>query len=293
MLKIERRLIEFVEKHMCLLGALILSLLALYLRRIAVWWNYESIGAYFDMHKNYTQTSVYFALVRLVQYFPVLPVHSIKWLAGLADFGVAGLTVYMLGHETDDRKRLIFYTAILFSPVLFLRGIIWAQLDSVAILLLLTGYVIYDSKLSLNKKIGMCLACIPVILAVSLCPYLFPIVVLYLWKKEKGHQEFWTSVLLLLSGSVVLQLLCTLLTGLPWLDGIFSGIRFLTYHPESGALYVDAGEWLLQLIYLYSAVAAVFTALAAGKHRISYGWTILIQTVAALLYGAKLFQVLP
>lgn len=289
MLKIERRLIEFVEKHMCLLGALLLSLLALYLRKIAVWWNYESIGAYFDMHENFTQTSVYFALVRLVQYFPVLPVHSIKWLAGLADFGVAGLTVSMLGHEADDRKRLIFYTVILFSPVLFLRGIIWAQLDSVAILLLMTGYVMYCGKRSKNNKIGMRIAYVPVIAAVSLCPYLLPIVVLYLWKKEKGQKEFWINVLLLLSGSLVLQLLCTPVIGRPWLEGIFSGIRFLSYHPESGALYVDAGEWLLQLMYLYSAAAAVLTALAAGKHRISYGWTVLIQAAAALLYGVKLF----
>lgn len=293
MLKIERRLIEFVEKHMCLLGALILSLLALYLRKIAVWCNYESIGAYFDMHENYIQTSVYFVLVRLVQFLPVLPVHSIKWLAGLADFGVAGLTVYMLGREVDDRKRLIFYTVSLFSPVLFLRGIIWAQLDSVAILLLLTGYAIYSSKQGKNKKIGMRIACVPVIFAVSLCPYLFPVVILYLWKKEKEQQEFWTHVLILVSGGVILQFLCTLLIGQSWMEGIFSGIRFLTYHQESGALFEDAGEWLLQLIYLYSAVAAVLTALAAGKHRISYGWTIVVQAVAVLLYGAKLFQVLP
>lgn len=281
MLKWERKLIEFVEKHMCLLCALFLSILALYLRKVAVWWTYDSLSSYFDMHENYTGTAAYFLIVNMVQYLPVIPGHSIKWLAGLSDFGVAVLIVYLLGSEIDDRKRLIFYTACLYSPVIFMRGIIWAQMDSAAVLLLLAGYALYGKK-------AQC-ALVLAIGAVALCPYLFPAVLLYLWKKERNTKELWPKVLFFTFGGLLVQTVSALLIGERWTEGVLSGVRFLTYHPESGMLYEDAGQWMLQMIYLYSPAAAVLTALAAGKGKLSYSWTIMIHIVAAVLYGANLF----
>lgn len=281
MLKWERKLIEFVEKHMCLLCALFLSLLALYLRKIAVWWTYDSLSSYFDMHENYTGTAAYFLIVKMVQYLPVLPGHSIKWIAGLSDFGVAALVVYLLGREIDDRKRLIFYTACLYSPVMFMRGIIWAQLDSVAVLLLLAGYALYGKKVQC--------ALILAIGAVVLCPYLFPAVILYLWKRERNTKELWYRIFLLTFGGLLVQTVSALLIGERWTEGVFSGVRFLTYHPETGMLYEDAAQWMLQMFYLYSPAAVVLAALAAGKKKISYSWTITIHVAATVLYGANLF----
>lgn len=292
MLKIERRLLELAEKHMLPLSALLLSLLALYLRKTAVWWNYENIGVYFDLHENHTQTAAYYLLVRLVQYLPLLPVHSIKWLAGISDFGVAGLVVYLLGKEADGRKKLIFYVVCVFSPVLFLRGIIWAQLDSFAVLLLLAGYALQSGKNRKRRAAG-CLALVSVIGAVSLCPHLFLIVLVYLWRNNERQRSFWIQAASVVAGGLSVQLISALLIGEAWTEGLYSAIRFLMYHPESGVRYKDAAEWIQHMIYLYSPVAAVLTALAAARHRITYNWTIGIQIVAAALYGSVLFTELP
>lgn len=289
MLKLERRLLEFAEKHMLLLSALFLSLLALYLRKTAVWWNYENIVSYFDLHENHTQTAAYYLLVRLVQFLPLLPVHSIKWLAGISDFGVAGLVVYLLGKEVHGGKRLIFYVVCLFSPVLFLRGIIWAQLDSLAVGLLLLGYILH-SRRQKNKRAISLPALVTVIAAIALCPYLYLAMFFYLWQVEERKQVFWTCVAAVTAGSLLVQSACAMLIGEALIDGLYSGIRFLTYHPESGILYDNGTEWVLQMVYLYSPVAAVSTILAAGKHRLSYNWTIVIQIVGTLLYGSVLFE---
>lgn len=288
MLKIERKLLELAEKYMILLSALFLSFLALYLRKIGVWWNYENIAAYFDLHEYHTHTSAYYLLVRLVQYLPLLPVHSIKWLAGISDFGVAGLVVYLLGKETDGRKKLIFYVVCVFSPVLFLRGIIWAQLDSFAVLLLLAAYALQSGKKQKRRADG-CLALTSVIGAISLCPYLFLIVLFYLWKNNERQQSFWIQIVSVVAGGMLVQFISASLVGEAWTDGLYSTIRFLTYHSESGMRYEDATEWLLHMIYLYSPVAAVLTALAAARHRLSYNWTIGIQIVVTVLYGSVLF----
>lgn len=290
--KIERKLLEFLEKHMLLLSALIFSLLALYLRKTGVWWRYENIDAYFDLHENHTYTSAYYMLIRLIQYLPFLPLYSIKWLAGVSDFGVAGLVVYLLGKETDGRKKLIFYVVSIFSPVLFLRGIIWAQLDSFAVLLLLAGYALQSGK----KKRGRfydCFALISVIGGVSLCPYLFLIVLFYLWQKNERQQNFWLQTAFVVTGGLLVQLVSAYLMNEAWTEGLFSTVRFLTYHPVSGMKYEDATEWLINMIILYSPVASVLTALAAARHRFSYNWTIVIQIVATVLYGSVLFTELP
>lgn len=292
MLKIERRLLELAEKHMLLLSALLLSLLALYLRKTGVWWSYENIGAYFDLHENHAHTAAYYLLVRLVQYLPLLPVHSIKWLAGISDFGVAGLVVYLLGKETDGRKKLIFYVVCVFSPVLFLRGIIWAQLDSFAVLLLLAGYALQSGRKKKGRA-GGCLALASVIGAISLCPHLFLIVLFYLWQNNERQKNFWLQTAYVVAGGLLVQFISAFLIEEAWTDGLYSTIRFLTYHPESGMRYEDATEWILHMIYLYSPVASVLTALAAARRRLSYNWTIGIQIVAAVLYGSVLFTELP
>lgn len=293
MLKIERKAVEFVEKKLFLICVLFLSLLALYLRRIAVWWNYDAIGSYFDMHENYTQTATYFLIVRLVQYLPLLPAHSIKYLAALSDFGVAAMTTYLLGKNADDRKRLIFYTVCLFSPVLFLRGVIWAQLDSVAILFLLIGYALYSVRKKIGKGGARWFALLSAAVSIALCPHLFLVVLLYLWKNEGKQRDFWCDLLVLTGVGLAIQFASALLIGASWKEGVLSGVRFLTYHPESGALYENGEEWLLQMVYLYSPVGTVLTALATGRHKLSYGWAALTQIVAAVLYGANLFVALP
>ena len=292
MLKIERRIIELVERHLYLLCVLLLSCLALYLRRTAVWWNYSSVASYFDMHENYTQTPVYFLVVRLVQYLPFLPLHSIKYIAAMSDFGVAVFIVHLLGRDADARKKLIFFTVFLFSPVLFLRGIIWAQPDSLGILLLLFGYALQGGEQK-NGRVSVFLAFLAVIGAISLCPCLLLIVLFYLWHKKETQQAFWMRAAAIIAGGLSVQMISALLLGENWTNGLYSITRFLTYHPESGMRYQDAAEWLLQMIYLYCPAAAVITALAAARHRISYGWTIGIQIVASALYGSVLFTELP
>lgn len=290
MLKIERKFVEFVEKHLFLLCVLISLLLALYLRKIAVWWNYGAVSSYFDMHEHYTQTVTYHLIVRLLQYLPLMPLHSIKWLAGLADFGVAGLVTYLLGKEANASKRLIFFITCLFSPVLFLRGITWGQIDSLGILLLLIGYTLYAGEGPKGRKYRKWLALLPTACAAALCPWLFFAALLYFWRKEERQSDFWCGLLLLTAGVFALQLVSALLLQVSLKESFFSLVRFLTYHPESGVRYDNAAEWFMQMLVLCGSAASILTMLAAGRRRFPYVWAILIQIITAALYGAYLFR---
>ena len=291
MLKTERRLAEFAQKHLIFLCGFLLTVIGLYLRKGAVWWSYENTGMYFDMHANCCQTVFYYRLVWWMQNLPMLPLHSVKWLAGLADFGIAGLMVWALGKEADPAKRLIFYVACVFSPILFLRGITWGQVDSVGIFLLLAGYIIREKR---GNRGGMSRTGLASLLlagaGIALCPWLLWAALLYLWMQEKEQRSFWLEILILTAWILALQLFSALSLGVPWQESIYSLFCYLTFHPESGVRYNDAAEWLLQMIVQTGASASILALLAAGKRRCPYMAAIVIQAVSAVLCGNYLFR---
>ena len=59
MLKIERGVLEWIERHIYVLVLAFISLLALYLRRIPIWGNPDNVAVYFDYHENCTQSFSY------------------------------------------------------------------------------------------------------------------------------------------------------------------------------------------------------------------------------------------
>ncbi len=152
MLKIERKLIGWAEKHMLVLMLLLVSALALYIRRFPIWWNTEDVAAYFDAHENCTQSFFYFLLVRGVQVLPLLPVHSIKWLSIAGDFGTAALCLLLVREWNKENSLLqaLCYCMCLFSPVLILRGCAWAQIDSLAVMFFLLGWLLWGRGAKLS-----------------------------------------------------------------------------------------------------------------------------------------------
>ena len=56
MLKIERKVLLWVEKHMFVLLAVLAAVMGLYLRRGAVWWSSPDDGYYFDGHEGNIQS---------------------------------------------------------------------------------------------------------------------------------------------------------------------------------------------------------------------------------------------
>lgn len=291
MLKIERKLAEFAEKHLIFLCGFLLTVIGLYLRKAAIWWSYGNIGAYFDMHADCCQTVFYYRLVWWMQNLPALPLHSVKWLAGLADFGIAGLMVRFLGKEADSAKRLIFYAVCVFSPILFLRGVTWGQTDSVGILLLLAGYIIREKKVNRGGMSRTGLASLLLAGAgIALCPWLLWAAFLYLWKQEKEQRTFWPEFLTLTAWILVFQLFSALSLGLPWQEGLYSLFRYLTFHPESGMQYDNVAEWLQQIIIQTGAAASILALWAAGKRKCPYIAAIVIQAVSAVVCGNYLFR---
>lgn len=282
MLKIEKKIFDWVDKNKLVLSVLAVTVLTLYLRKIGVWWNYSYVAASFDMHQNYTESSLYYVMVRLVQELPLLPLHSIKWLAGLCDYVLVYLCIRCFGERLTrwKEKEVIWYIILIFSPVLYIRGIIWGQIDSVAMVFLVLALLLWEKKRVVPAIISAIIAC-------GLYPCLLPIAIVYLYYVEK---EISLSYLLwLIVGTVVLLGGASLILGGSFPGGVETLLRWCTYNVLDGSLFVSGADWLMQLVILYGLPVTTILLLGTLRGKISYKWTVLAHVIVTVLYGSRIF----
>lgn len=292
MLKKERKLLEWAERHMFVLVLLFVSLLALYIRRIPVWWNPENIAAYFDYHENCTQSFSYYLLVQAVQYLPFLPVHSIKWISVAGDFGTAALCLLLVREKNKDNELLpVFcYSMCIFSPVLILRGCVWAQIDSVAVMFFLLGWLFWVKE----KKL---LAVVFVLLSTLLYPCMLTFAFWFLCEEKWGEKaeagvsgSRWLKAL----GFLTIWLLGCGLAALPlgkgFAEGMKNGFAWLSYDPVSGQGFAAGLDWIMEMLVGLGLAGSVIAGLMLARHRRFPLFTMLgIHFLITVLYGSRLF----
>lgn len=292
MLKIERKLLEWVERHMSVLVLLFVSLLALYIRRIPIWWNPEDIAVYFDYHENCTQSFLYYLLVQGVQYFSRLPVHSIKWISVIGDFGTAALCLLLVRESNKDNELLpVFcYSTCLFSPVLILKGCVWAQIDSVAVMFFLLGWLLWEKE----KKL---LAAAFVLLSAMLYPCMLVFVFWFLWGKKEGEKaeagasgSNWLKVL----GFLAIWLLGCGLAALPlgkgFMEGMKNSLAWLSYDPVSGQGFAAGFDWIMEMLVNLGLAGSVIGGLMLVRRRRFPVFSMLgVHFFITVLYGSRLF----
>ena len=287
MLKIERKLIEFIERHILVFQLILVSILALYIRRIPIWWNTDDIAAYFDLHENCTQSCLYYLLVRAVQYLPMLPVHSIKWISVIGDFGTAILCL-LLVREKDKKNRLLqvfCYTLCLFSPVLFLRGSAWAQIDSLAVMLFLFAWLLWERKKKIAAGIFALLSCL-------LYPCMIVFVCWYLWSEKDEEKEGtrWITIW----GFLIVWLIFCGLTALPlgksFVQGMENSFAWLTYDPVTGQEFATGLDWILQMLITLGLPGSVIGGLALVRRgKVSIFAVTMLHLLITILYGSRMF----
>ena len=288
MLKTERKLIDFIEKHMLIFQMFLVSALALYIRRIPIWWNTDDVAAYFDFHENCTQSGLYYLLVRAVQYLPMLPVHSIKWISVIGDFGTAVLCLLLVrGKNRDNRLLQVFcYTLCLFSPVMFLRGVAWAQIDSFAVMLFLLGWLLWEKNIRIVP--GVCM-----LLSALLYPCMLFFVFWFLWSRRKEMKEstFWIGNLGFLSVWLILCGLVFLPLEKSFSEGLKNSLAWLTYDPVTGQSFATGLDWVLEMLVTLGLPGSVIGGLefVRRQRKVSAFAVLLVHFLITVLFGSRMF----
>lgn len=145
----EKKLLEWIEKHVIvlfLLGTTLLGLLVRYSLKdflttdstgcLLPWYDEIKMAGGLSGLKeqvgNYNL--LYQFLIALLTYIPINPLHGYKMLSCLFDYLLAGGAAYLVWILADGDRRMkaaVAYAAVLLSPVVFLNSAAWAQCDAI------------------------------------------------------------------------------------------------------------------------------------------------------------------
>lgn len=298
MLKIEKKLIIFVEKNIFVLAALLLTGIAFLARRWGIWYHSQDYIHYFDMHEGNIQSAFYWLVVRLMGYGFDIPMHGIKWLAGLADYAVAVLVVLLCKGSVclkdcdahHKAKLLLLYGGCLFAPVVFLRGCIWAQVDSVAVAFLLGALYLWQKAAQEKPRlVAMVAAVLLAGFGIAMYPIFMVAVIAYFCLGKRLYERR-NVIAFLLVGCVALLWsgICGVFSSLGFGAGVGSLMQWMTYHPYTGEFYAGGTEWLEQMLLLGGYGAALYSGVAAFQKKLPVAVAIGIQMIVSICYGGML-----
>ena len=221
MTKFEDKILEWLKGHRIILGYALITVLNLFLRKIAVWWTVDGVVSYYDGHEHMIQGQLWWLIMRAGMVFPRLPVHFMKWIAEAGDFAMAsaGALAISKGFGGPDgsgackgnpERGLVFYAVVLIMPFTLLRGIVWSMTDSIGIACFLWAWCF--AKKDVTK-------CGAYVIGMLFCP------------------------------ALVLALVA---------EGIFGQVNFLSYEASEGVSFEGGGEWLMQQLWLYCLPVSVW-----------------------------------
>ncbi len=294
MIKIEKRLIEFLEKHMLLLAVLLVTMIAFLMRRQNIWYYTTDYIHFFDRHENHIQGMLYFLVVNLTGYVFDVPLHGIKWIASIADFAVAGLCVLLCKAELSKQVRItkvekwklfFLYTGCLVAPVLYIRGCVWAQIESLAMAFLLGALYMVETQGKRMRIVAVVLAAV----GMALYPMYMLLIMgycLYIKREEAAWLRYLFVPAVLVA--IILEAVSSFVVGVAWKQGIMSFFQWMSYHPYTGAGYANVGEWLWQMLILSSYSIALISGVAAFLKKIPYVVAFGAQLLVAVCYGIVL-----
>lgn len=149
MFKIEKRFLEWVEKHIllfCVIGVTLISMMIRYsFREIisndAYWcllpW-YDVIKENGGIHALGSQVGdynmLYQFLIAIFTYLPIEPLSAYKLLSCIFDYLLAaamGYFVYDFSEKDRVLKGAMAYMLVLMSPIVFLNSSYWGQCDAI------------------------------------------------------------------------------------------------------------------------------------------------------------------
>lgn len=277
---------------MLLIAGIIITLLALELRRRVIWFHTDDFVSYFDQHENCIQTPFYYSIVKFLGYITEIPYHGMKWLSVVADIAVAACSIFILGKSGEEMQKFILYTACLLGPVFFIRGSVWAREDAIATAFILIAYWMmksYGNKKNKKRYIWMAVSVLLTGLGIAFYPFSTLLVILLNIYGEGEKSRVRTYVCII---SVAIAICVNIITGqqqgLVCGQSIYAMFRFLSYDPVSGQKYASAVVWLYHLFLLSGYSISLVTVWGAYRKKISVYVPIIIQFAVMICYGTAL-----
>lgn len=278
MFKLERKLIEEINKRLLVLAFFLVTLLTWYMRRAAYWHtSFDFQSHFYPELPNYLHTPFYTFLLRLLPAASISPIVQVKMLLFLFDLGVALGAVCLFSKSRDKIALFSLYTLLLVSPLTIETGLVWVHLDAVCMSAFLWSLILHKKHLDVPAGILLGIG------AAILTQYtvLFLLLAFYsLRKKEK-------MLIYLGSGMITMIFLnaaATAFLGSDSQNGILMSVSWLIKSPIDGTVFFGLLPWL-------QTMAAYFGYMAGTLCLIGAFWKPKYRLPAAVIHIGALFYI--
>ena len=303
MLKWERKLIESIDRYLPQLVWILVTLIALFIRRGGLWHVSFDFGSqFYTDDPGYLHTPFYTMFIWLVSHIPVTPIRTVKMIISLFDFGVAAAAVVMirdrmvrceglkyrdglknraglrnragltsltgLAAESNTGRLLVAYALLLISPVVIENGLTWIHMDSICFFAVLCALIAWNRKKNL---LGWILLGAAAALQMQYGVLFIAAVLYFQVKKHAGRTVAGTAAGL--AGPVAavaviagLNVAACIWSGTDWLTGMSQLVNWLIINPATGEVFGSLSAWLAVMAAQYAYVIAVSTLMAIFLH---------------------------
>lgn len=284
MLKIEKKIIEWINRYMVLIAIVFAFLAAGWIRMTGR--NYIGIDYHFCLYdiagncNSYIyRTFVDFIMARWTD----SAINILKYLAYLGDFGVALLTLFLLRGRQQALSGLHVFlaaTVCLLSPVSLIYSVGGMKIDSVCLCFLLIGLLFYQRGLIcpalfiMSLSAFLYLAYWPIVVAFGICLTIHE-------KRQNGLGKVTIAALLILFGLLVFSIFLESRN----IEGGYYWGKLFVVDPNRGGSYADFGSWLLSMCRIYGYSFAMLTLLFSFKFRKLRIPALVLQLMVLMLVG--------
>lgn len=298
MLKWERKLIESIDRYLPQLVWILVTLIALFIRRGGLWHVSFDFGSqFYTDDPGYLHTPFYTMFIWLVSHIPVTPIRTVKMIISLFDFGVAAAAVVLIRDRMVRREGLkyrdvVAYALLLISPVVIENGLTWIHMDSICFFAVLCALIAWNRKKNL---LGWILLGAAAALQMQYGVLFIAAVLYFQVKKHAGRTVAGTAAGLAgpaspadpaspvglaspaspagLAGPVAavaviagLNVAACIWSGTDWLTGMSQLVNWLIINPATGEVFGSLSAWLAVMAAQYAYVIAVSTLMAIFLH---------------------------
>lgn len=216
MLIYEKKILEWIEKHIYLLFFIAVTIISIIIRYgfkdfvsgdmgcfLLPWYEeIEANGGFASLENQVGDYNIlYQTIIAFFTYLPINPIYDYKLLSAVFDYllaAIVGYFIYGISQEHKVRNGLLAYTFVCISPLVFLNSSCWGQCDAIY-----TTFCVLSLVLLTREKYGWSFLTYGIAFcfkfqAIFLLPfYLF----IYFIKKSFSILSFlWIPVAMIISG---------------------------------------------------------------------------------------------
>lgn len=287
MLKIEQKIVNWIDKHLLQIVAVILAGIAVYMRKATLYHSpFDMENAFYTDSVGYLHTVSYTLWIHFLSKLPMVCLMTVKLLIIFFDLTAAVLAACWLRKSYDEKKgeltAFACYGLLLVSPLCLANGVVWLHIDSICISILLCA------MLCMEKKKCMLAGLLAGVAAALQAQYIVILLIYAVWnRKQKNGVMCSLSVSLVVF--LVLNAVSCLVLEISAAEGLFSLINWLTVDPGTGFGHAGPITWFCSLLGQYGYVLGVGSMLVAFRTR-KYWKAALVINSAMLVHVAGILQ---